>query len=262
MNKFTAVAIAIIVLCFGGLIIWSTSNKNETVNLNNYDENSIIKATDDNGNIADHVRGKADSKVLVLEYADLSCPGCANIMPRMTKLHEEYGDKVAFVFRHFPLKDHQNSRSASAAVESAGFQDYYWEMLEALYSNRSDWLYATGQERTDIYVKIFKEIAPDGDEAKFRSDMNEAKIEKKIAFDYNIGKDKSKVTATPAIFVNGTAIDMTQEDKTFDDIINDIKKLIEEGLKEDEGDKQESEDKKTEDKKTEDKKTEEKKDEK
>ena len=235
MNKFTAVAIAIIILCFGGLIIWSTNNKAEHIDFSKYDANKVIEATDDNGLIGEHVRGKTDSKVIVLEYADMSCPGCASMMPRISKLYEEYGDKVAFIFRHFPLQAHQNSRSASAAVESAGYQGHYWEMLEALYSRRSDWLYATGQDRTDIYVKIFKEIAPDGDENKFRSDMNDPKIDKKISFDYNIGKDKSGVEATPAIFINGKAIDMTDKDKTFDDIADDIKKLIEDGLKEDSG---------------------------
>ena len=235
MNKFTAVAIAIIILCFGGLIIWSTNNKAEHIDFSKYDANKVVEATDDNGLIGEHVRGKTDSKVIVLEYADMSCPGCASMMPRISKLYEEYGDKVAFIFRHFPLQAHQNSRSASAAVESAGYQDHYWEMLEALYSRRSDWLYATGQDRTNIYVKIFKEIAPDGDENKFRSDMNDSKIDKKISFDYNIGKDKSGVEATPAIFINGKAIDMTDKDKTFDDIADDIKKLIEDGLKEDSG---------------------------
>ena len=233
MNKFTAVAIAVIILCFGGLILWSTNNRETSkVDFSKYDPTKIIEATEDNGNIADHVRGKADSKVIVVEYADLSCPGCASLMPRMSKLHEEYGDRVAFVFRHFPIKDHQNSRSASAAIESAAKQDYYWEMLEALYEHRSDWLYATGQERTDIYVKIFKEVDPEGDEEQFRQDMNDANIEKKISFDYNLGKDRSDVNATPSVFVNGNKIDVDREGATFDDIVNDIKKLIEEGLKE------------------------------
>ncbi len=236
MNKFTAVAIAVIILCFGGLILWSTNNKEASkVDFSKYDPTKIIEANEDNGNIADHVRGKADSKVIVVEYADLSCPGCASLMPRMSKLYEEYGDKVAFVFRHFPLKDHQNSRSASAAIESAANQNYYWEMLEALYEHRSDWLYATGQERTDIYVKIFKEIAPEGNEEKFRLDMNDSNIEKKISFDYNIGKERSGVNATPSVYVNGEKIDVDREGATFDDIIEDVTKLIKEGLKEEDG---------------------------
>ena len=231
MNKFTAVAIAIIVLCFGGLIMWSINNNTSGIDVSGYDPQTIIEATDVNGNIGDHVRGKSDSKVIVVEYADLSCPGCASMMPRMSALYEDYKDEVAFVFRHFPLKDHKNSRSASAAIESAGFQDYYWEMLEALYSNRSDWLYATGQERTDIYARIFKEVAPNGDEAKFRADMNDANIEKKISFDYTLGQKRSNVTMTPSIYVNGEAIDVSREGITFDDIMSEIKKIIEDKLK-------------------------------
>ena len=73
MNKFTAVAIAVIILCFGGLILWSTNNRETSkVDFSKYDPTKIIEATEDNGNIADHVRGKADSKVIVVEYADLS----------------------------------------------------------------------------------------------------------------------------------------------------------------------------------------------
>ena len=232
MNKFTAVAIAVIILCFGGLILWSTNQKKQgSIDYNAYDSTKILEANDDNGNIADHVRGKADSKVVVIEYADLSCPGCASMMPRMSKLYEEYGDRVAFVFRHFPIKGHQNSRSAAAAIESAGFQNYYWEMLEALYASRSDWLEATGQERTDIYARIFMDIAPQGDEAKFRADMNDQNIEKKISFDYTLGKNKDKVEATPSVLVNGKSVDISKEGVTFDDIVKDLKKMIDDELK-------------------------------
>jgi len=232
MNKFTAVAIAVIVLCFGGLILWSTNNKQEEkIDFSKYDPAKIIDANDDNGNIDEHVRGKKDSNVVVVEYADLSCPGCASLMPRMSKLYQDYGDRVAFVFRHFPIKDHPNSRSAAAAIESAARQNYYWEMLEALYEHRSDWLYATGQERTNIYANVFKEIAPEGDEEKFRHDINDANIEKKISFDYNLGKDRSEVSATPSVYVNGEEVDISKDGITFDDIVADITKLIEEGLK-------------------------------
>ena len=67
MNKFTAVAIAIIVLCFGGLIMWSINNNTSSIDVSGYDPQTIIEATDVNGNIGDHVRGKSDSKVIVVE---------------------------------------------------------------------------------------------------------------------------------------------------------------------------------------------------
>lgn len=235
MNKFTVVAVAVLILCFGGLVLWSMNGRSGKMDLSKYDASVIIEADDNNGNIGDHVRGKADSKVIVVEYADMSCWGCTQMMPYMTKLYEEYGDRVAFVFRHFPIQSHQNSRSAAAAIESAGRQDYYWEMLEALYENRSDWLDATGQERTDAYVKIFKEIAPDGSEEQLRLDMNDSSIDRKISFDYNLGKEKSDVDATPSIFVNGEKVDLSGknesgEEKSFEDVVKDIKKMIEKRL--------------------------------
>ena len=47
------------------------------------DNDGIEKASRDNGYVGDHVRGKRDSKVLVVEYADMQCPGCAAMMPKM-----------------------------------------------------------------------------------------------------------------------------------------------------------------------------------
>ena len=121
------------------------------------------------------------------------------MMPRMTILHRQYGDRVAFVFRNFPINGHQNARAASAACESAGFQGYFWDMLETLYSNRADWVDATGSKRTDIFTNLFKEIAPDGDVEKFRADLNDANIEKKINFDYGLGRNVDKVDGTPSV---------------------------------------------------------------
>ena len=149
MNKFTVGAIAVILLAFGGLVVWSSLNSDNKLNYDNYDTKSIIIGDDNNGNIGDHVRGKEDSKVVVVEYADLQCPGCATMMPKISKLHEQYGDRVAFVFRNFPIDGHQNARAASAAVESAGLQGYYWPMLETMYDNRNDWInvFDTGNKK-------------------------------------------------------------------------------------------------------------------
>ena len=195
-----------------------------------YDEVKVIKATEDNGNIGDHVRGKKNSKVIVVEYADLQCPGCATMMPYMTRIYQKYDDRVAFVFRHFPIKGHLNARSAAAAAESAGRQGKYWEMLEALFSRRSEWTSVTGQTLADTYAKIFKAVCPDGDEKQFRTDMSDTEIAQKIDFDYNIGLKNSKVTMTPSIYVNGKLVDITRAGTTFNDIENNIKDMIEEEL--------------------------------
>jgi len=205
-----------------------SSNGNKKVNIS--DPNKIIGASDENGNIGDHVRGKADSKVLVVEYADMSCPGCAIMTPMLNEVYKKYGSKAAFIFRHYPISSHQNSQSAAEAVESAARQGKYWEMIDAMYENRADWLNATYVNRTDEYVKIFKKIAPDGDETKFRSDLRDENITKKVKFDYDLGSKKSKVSATPTIIVNGEEIDLTRDNLTYGDIIKEIEGKIEAGL--------------------------------
>ncbi len=214
---------AIIVLVFGTIIAVNVilNNKGDgttedKVDINiikavaEYNSASIIKGDENNGVIDEHVRGNANAKVLVVEYADLQCPGCAAMMTSVHNLYIQYSDEVMFVFRNFPINGHPNARPAAAAAEAAGFQGRYWEMLETLYANRADWYYAEGEERVQAFANLFKEIAPDGDVDKFKSDLGDPRIEKKIDFDYSLGRYVDGVKATPAFYVNGEAIDISK----------------------------------------------------
>ena len=230
MNKFTVIVIAIILLGFGGLIAWSIATRT-TNDLSEIDPAKIVVApNDETGGIAEHVRGKEDSPVVVVEYADLQCPGCKTLMPRMTRIYEQYGDRVAFVFRNYPLKDHYNARAAAAACESAGFQGHYWEMLEAMYSYRDTWNTLLGSERTAKFREIFLKAVPDGDVEAFEKALGDERIEKKINYDRDLGK-KQNVDATPAVFVNGQKIDLSESGITWDDIVKKIKTQIDAELK-------------------------------
>lgn len=228
MNKFTVAIIAVILAAFGGLVGYSFYNKNHTkeVDLSSINTGAVIEAMDENGNIADHVRGKADSKVVVVEYADYQCPGCASMAPHIDKIYEEYKGDVAFVFRNFPLKSHQNARAASAAAEAAAKQGYFWEMYDTIYSNRSSWIEQTGEARTNTFAELFAGVAKDGDIDQFRSDLSNEDILKKIDFDYKLGLNVDKVTATPSLYVNGVALDVASVE-TFDDVEDLLRTQIE-----------------------------------
>ena len=89
---------------------------NKATNYNNYDFNSIINPNKDNGNIGDHVKGNADAPVLIFEYADYQCPGCASVNPRVNKVIEDLDGKVAVVYRSFLLPYHQNGTAAASAA--------------------------------------------------------------------------------------------------------------------------------------------------
>lgn len=227
MNKTTIAIIIALLVGLGGLALWSALNPDARMNLNNYETTKKIAPDDNNGNIGDHYRGAEDAKVILVEYADLQCPGCATIMPKISKLYEQYGDRVGFIFRSYPISGHQNARSASAAAEAAGYQGFFWEMIESMYDNRADWISVFDTEkRTNIYTDIFKKVAGDkADTEKFKKDLNDSNIQKKIDFDKNLGAKRDKVTATPSLYVNGEQIDFANSDK-------ETEKLIEEKLNE------------------------------
>lgn len=69
----------------------------------------------------DLVTGKKNSDVIVVEYSDTECPFCAQLHPTMEKLKKEYGSKVAFVYRYFPLTQiHKDAFDEARAVYCVG----------------------------------------------------------------------------------------------------------------------------------------------
>ena len=200
------------------------------ISVDDYDTANIIKADNNNGNIGDHVRGKTDSKVVVVEYADLQCPSCATMMPRIDRIYLEYKDRVAFIYRNFPISYHENAEIASKAAEAAGLQGKYWEMAKYLYTNRADWISESGDKLMEKLDENFKYAAPNGDLSKFHKDMESASVARKINFDYKLGRERDGVNATPAFFVNGEKVDVNQVE-TFADYENLIREMIETALK-------------------------------
>lgn len=204
---------AVVVLLLGGLIVW-TRVSNPTADVSAINNNSILAATPESGDIADHVEGKKDSKVLFIEYGDFQCPSCGKAYPNIKTLMEEYGDRIALVFRNFPLTgNHPNAKAAAAAAESAGLQGKFWEMHDILFENQNQWNSLNTSQRTDEFVSYASQLGLDTN--KFKEDLSNANVTKKINFDMTLGKANS-VSATPTFFLNGEKLD----EKTAGGIVN------------------------------------------
>ncbi len=85
----------------------------------------------------DHIRGNPNAPVKIVEFSDMECPFCKRFHSTMQQTLQEYGDQVAWVYRHFPLDQlHSKARREAAAVELAGElggNDKFWAYLDRLF---------------------------------------------------------------------------------------------------------------------------------
>jgi protein-disulfide isomerase len=194
----------IVVLVLGGLVAW-TRIANPPIDLSGVENNSIVAASEQNGNIADHVTGSDAKKVLFIEYGDYQCPSCGGAYPHLNTILEEYGEDITFVFRNFPLTSmHPNARAAAAVAEAAGLQGKYWEMHDMLYEKQNDWSGLDASQRTSVFNGYASSLGLDM--AKFETDIASKNVNQKISFDLALGKSVD-TSATPTFFLNGEKLD-------------------------------------------------------
>ncbi len=217
MKKFTGfskagVIIGTLVIAFLGITTYFViDGNNKATNFEEYDFYSIIEADEHNGEIGDHVKGSKDAPVVIYEYADFQCGYCAMMNPRVNAAIEKADGKLAVVYRNYLLSYHQNGTAAASAAEAAGLQGYWKEYTDKLFNEQDEWAYATGAERTALFVKYFEEATDNkGNVDKFKSDMDSDNVKKKISFDMGIGK-RIDIAGTPAFYVDGQFIDFSNK---------------------------------------------------
>ena len=85
---------------------------------------------------ADHVTGDRNAQVVIIEYGDLECPYCAALEPTLEQLVKDYGGKVAWVYREYPI--HQNAPIIAQAAECAAAQGgdaSFFKYIDQVYSD-------------------------------------------------------------------------------------------------------------------------------
>lgn len=90
---------------------------------------------------SDHIRGNKNAKVFLVEYSDYECPFCARFHSTAQQVLDEYGDDVAWVYRHFPLDSiHPKARPAAEASEcvaEVGGDDAFWTFTDAVFADQT-----------------------------------------------------------------------------------------------------------------------------
>ena len=150
----------------------------------------------------DWIKGSPAAKAVLVEYSDFQCPACKYFFSQVKQLESDFGDKIAFVYRYFPLEAiHKYALLSAQAAEAAGKQGKFWEMHDLIFQNQEQW--ADSGNALDNFVSYAQTLNLDVD--KFKSDINSPEITDKIK-----KMEQSALAAdlkgTPTFFLNGNQI--------------------------------------------------------
>ena len=145
------------------------------------------------GNIkTGYLRGNKKAPVILLEFSDYQCPFCGRVQPTISRLINNYKDRVAFGYRHFPLSFHKEADEAAIAAECAREQDKFLELHLLLYSRQK-------AQTSDDLKKYAREIKVKSPE-KFDKCLDSEKFRGLVQQDFSDGS-KLGITGTPGFLV-------------------------------------------------------------
>jgi protein-disulfide isomerase len=147
---------------------------------------------------SEHSLGSAEATVEIIEFADFQCPYCLEAFPIIRSLTIEYGDRIHYVYRHFPLMSiHDRAMAAAEASECAREQGKFWPYHDRLFQFQ--------QAMSDQDFRVHAE-AVGLDVASFDSCLNDHRYKGMIERDLQDGRALG-VSGTPTWFINGERVE-------------------------------------------------------
>jgi|SRR5581483_5163038 len=163
------------------------------------------------------LKGNANAKVTVIEFADFQCPFCEQwfktVEPSLIKDYVDTG-KVKFAFRQYAFLG-QESTWAAEAAECANEQGKFWDFHDYLYNHQ-------GQENSGTFSKANLEgfAATLGlNTSQFNQCLETDKYAKAVSDEFAEGQ-KAGVQGTPATFVDGQLVSGAQPYTAFKTLID------------------------------------------
>jgi protein-disulfide isomerase len=143
-------------------------------------------------------KGPAGADIIIVEYSDFQCPACRAAVAPMKDLLKIYGDRVRFIFKHYPLeRPHRWARLAAKSTECAGRQGKFWELHDTLYEKQEEWSGEEGAVKIASYAKALKL-----DETAFAACVEDPAVDALVSREAQEGEDRW-VSSTPTFFING-----------------------------------------------------------
>jgi protein-disulfide isomerase len=166
------------------------------------------------------IRGNPNAKVVIVNFDDFECPFCSRAHQTLfPELLKEYGDRVAFIYKDFPLSE-IHPWAIHAAIDAnclAGLNnDAYWDFADYIHSNQQVVNSEKGHENQ--FAALDRITLTEG--AKFNVDTTKLqacmKAQKEDAVTASVKEGEALgVDGTPTMFVNGRLVNGARSAEEF-----------------------------------------------
>lgn len=203
-TRILLTALAIAVLAIGVFVYQSTRDRGGPPPVAAGESGQVVREN------SHRLNSVPDSDVTFVEFLDFECEGCRAVYPSIEQLRAEYGDRVNFVIRYFPLSAHYNAERAARAVEAAAQQDKFEAMYKKMYDAQGQW-----GEKQDPADEVFRGFAAELglDMAAFDKSYSDPATAARVQLDVADGRALG-VQGTPTFFLNGERI----QPHSYDDL--------------------------------------------
>jgi protein-disulfide isomerase len=148
----------------------------------------------------------------VVNFDDFECPFCSRVHQTIfPELLKEYGDKIAFIYKDYPLSE-IHPWAIHAAVDAnclaAQNSDAYWEFADYMHANQGEINSAKG--RDDKLAALDRIATQQGQKHNLDAAQLQAcvKTQNEDAVKASLKEgDALGVDATPTLFINGQEAD-------------------------------------------------------
>jgi Na+/H+ antiporter NhaA len=142
----------------------------------------------------DHFRGSTEARLEIVEYGDFECPFCSRATGSIDAVIDHFGDRVRWVWRHFPLDvPHPHAQEAAQAAEAAALQGRFFDMALRLFAN---------QDRLETSDLCMHAAELGLDPERFMADFRSPRVLRRIQDD-RLDVELMDLSGTPTFFVNG-----------------------------------------------------------
>ena len=166
-----------------------------------------------------HRLSEGSTDLVLVEFLDFECEACGAFYPYVEELRAEYGDRVTFAFRYFPLPGHGNAVNAAVAVEAAARQGQLEAMYARLFETQAEW----GERGADSQAPLFRQYAQQIglDLEQYDADVADPAARERVDSDFRDGIALG-VQSTPTFFLNDARVQLAS--------FEDLRTALEEAL--------------------------------